>query len=109
MDRVFAGCERCSAVHPVLPSALGSPCPACARGALSPAELDPALLSSRLRPVWWPHWLVDARVEGRWEAEAGYDYEVQSAQEMYEGGRWSTHEVTETRCWSWPACGWCWP
>ncbi len=54
-------------------------------------------LDRTLRPVWWPLWLVDAHARGRWEAEAGFDYEVTSSVERYGAGGWNTEEVTETR------------
>lgn len=60
-------------------------------------ELDAAVLASRLRRVWWPRWLVDADAAGAWEAEVGFDYPVESSQEVLEGGSWTTRRVTETR------------
>ena len=61
------------------------------------AELDASLLASRLVPVWWPRWLVDVDAAGIWEIEAGFDYPVESSQEVYDGGSWTTRKVTETR------------
>jgi hypothetical protein len=58
-------------------------------------ELDPARLVPRA--VWWPRWLVDVDVRGHWQAEAGFDEEVQSTVEAYGSGGWSTRAVTETR------------
>lgn len=61
------------------------------------ADLDAERLAERLQPVWWPLWLVDADVDGSWEAEAGFDYTVRSTLEAYAGGTWTTREVPETR------------
>lgn len=60
-------------------------------------ELAPEVLASRLAPVWWPAWLVDVNAAGIWEAEAGFDYAVQSSQEVYGGSGWTTQQVTDTR------------
>lgn len=64
-----------------------------------PQDLKPEALDSRLEEVYVPTWLVDVEVEGLWEAEAGFDYEVVSHEERYDDrqGGWSTREVTETR------------
>jgi hypothetical protein len=60
-------------------------------------ELDPKRLAGRLVAVWWPSWLVDVDAAGIWEAEAGFDYPVESSQEVYGGSGWTTRKVTETR------------
>lgn len=60
-------------------------------------QLDPALLRQRLIPVFWPRWLVDAQVDGIWEAEAGFPIEVESSASTYEGGDWQTRTFTEIR------------
>ncbi len=57
---------------------------------------DLAKIPGRVRQIWWPRWLVDADIAGSWEAEAGFDYQVASTQEVYSGG-WTTRDVTETR------------
>lgn len=55
------------------------------------------MLLHRVVPVYWPMWLVDSEVAGSWEAEVGFDYEVQSSQESYDGGSWHSQDVIETR------------
>lgn len=124
-------CESCGAVHL---DVVGTGCPACGSGPLSPTtpkhpasperlvprsidtteaerkladaasevwfavdDLDPKRLASRLVRVWWPSWLVDVDAAGIWEAEAGFDYPVESSQEVYGPGGWTTRKVTETR------------
>jgi hypothetical protein len=62
-----------------------------------PADLQPKLLLARARRVWVPRWWVDARLEGAWSAEVGFDYEVQSTRESLRGGRWTTDTLMERR------------
>lgn len=60
-------------------------------------ELDAGVLAPRAVAVWWPVWLVDARCEGRFEAEVGFDYAVRSSEEVLEAGRWTSREVMRSR------------
>jgi hypothetical protein len=60
-------------------------------------DFTPENLASRARPLFWPMWLVDAQVEGSWQGEIGYDYQVKSAQESYSDSGWRSHEVVEDR------------
>ncbi len=63
-----------------------------------PTDLTLANLAKRIEKIYWPMWLVDAEVEGRWEAEIGTDYDVVSHQERFgDGAGWQTREVKETR------------
>lgn len=69
------------------------------------SDLRADRLAERAVEVHVPVWLVDATCEGAFEAEIGADYEVRSSDEVLEGGRWTTREVTRTRIrWS-PAVG----
>lgn len=63
----------------------------------APADLKVEILRQRLRPVYWPMWLVDAETEAQWEAEVGFDYQVVSHRERYDNRRWQTQEVREGR------------
>ncbi|MEW5871700.1 MAG: hypothetical protein AB1894_20695 [Chloroflexota bacterium] len=65
----------------------------------APDDLNPKMLSRRLRRVYLPMWLVDADVNATWQAEAGFDYQVVSHQDHFEqyGGGWKSREVTEGR------------
>ncbi len=63
----------------------------------APTDLTPANLAARLQPLFVPMWLVDAQVQAQWQAEVGYDYQVVSHKEAYQGGQWRTQEVRETR------------
>jgi len=64
---------------------------------IRPDDFEPQTLLKRAVPVFWPMWLVDGEVAGTWQAEMGYDYQVESAQESYAGGGWSSRKVLETR------------
>jgi len=59
--------------------------------------LAPAEVARRATKVWWPMWLVDARFEGRWQGQVGFDYEVQSSRGVFRGEQLTTEEVMETR------------
>ncbi|MEZ4235369.1 MAG: hypothetical protein R3F59_04260 [Myxococcota bacterium] len=60
-------------------------------------DLAQAASEARVTPLWWPHWLCDVDAVGIYQAELGFDEEVESSQEVYEGGRWSRRTVTEQR------------
>ncbi len=64
-----------------------------------PVDLNPERLRARFQPVFIPMWLVDTRVDARWEAEAGFDYQVVSHRDRYEedSGGWKSVEFEETR------------
>lgn len=64
---------------------------------LKPDDFNPETLLQRIRPVFWPMWLVDSVVVGHWQAELGFDYQVKSSQESFANGRWNTREQIETR------------
>lgn len=65
----------------------------------APADLTPQNLKSRLRRVYLPLWLVDAKVKATWQAEVGFNYEVVSHQDRFdENARgWTSRQVTEGR------------
>lgn len=60
-------------------------------------DLQAERLIQRATPVFLPHWLVDGKVSGSWQAQVGYDYQVQSSQERYAGSSWQIEKVVETR------------
>ena len=64
---------------------------------IKPEDFNPEALLRNTRPVFWPHWLVDTDVSGHWRMEAGFDYEVESAKEVYTGGRWESRKQIENR------------
>ncbi len=64
---------------------------------LAPDDFNPADLQQRLVPLYWPMWLVDGGLDGAWQAEVGFDYQVKSAQESYASGGWHSRDVLETR------------
>ncbi len=64
---------------------------------LRPDDFNEKTLQKRCVPVFIPLWLVDAHLCGSWEAELGYDYQVKSSQDSYQGSKWVSHEVVEDR------------
>ncbi|MCP4415157.1 MAG: hypothetical protein GY805_00950 [Chloroflexi bacterium] len=64
---------------------------------LAPSDLSEATLLNRLQPLYLPMWLVDAQVQGIWQAEMGFDYEIVSHQEQYRDKRWQSQRVKEGR------------
>ena len=64
---------------------------------LRPDDFTPDNLLQRLTPIFLPLWLVDCQMQGNWEAEAGFNYEVKSSKESYRDGTWVTTPVIETR------------
>lgn len=65
----------------------------------APSDLNPQSLSSRMKRVFLPQWLVDASVQATWQAEVGFNYEVVSHQDRYSdsAGGWRSQEVKEAR------------
>jgi hypothetical protein len=65
----------------------------------APPDLNPQNLQARLTPIFIPEWLVDAEIEARWYAEAGFNYQVVSHQESFSENRggWTTKELQENR------------
>ncbi|MBK8904020.1 MAG: hypothetical protein IPM53_22755 [Anaerolineaceae bacterium] len=64
---------------------------------LAPADLSENTLLGRLQPVYLPMWLVDAQVQGEWQAEMGFDYEIVSHREQFQNSDWQTERVKEKR------------
>jgi len=64
---------------------------------IKPEDFNPETLLNNTRPVFWPLWLVDSDVSGRWHMQAGFDYQVESAKEVYVGGRWESRNQIEKR------------
>jgi hypothetical protein len=54
-------------------------------------------LLKRTVPVFWPLWLVDCDVDGVWQMEAGFDYQVESGKETFANGQWHSVKQIETR------------
>lgn len=63
----------------------------------TPRDLTAERLQQRAVRVWLPMWLVDAQIEGQWQAEIGFDYQVVSHVERLEHNTWHTQQVEETR------------
>lgn len=64
---------------------------------IKPEEFTPETLLKNSRPVFWPLWLVDSDVSGHWQMEAGFDYQVESAKEVYTGSGWESRKQIENR------------
>ena len=60
-------------------------------------DFTPQSLFQRLRPAFFPMWLVDSDMTGEWQADAGFDYQVKSSQDSYRDGRWVSRDLVETR------------
>lgn len=60
-------------------------------------DFKAANLLARARHVFWPMWLLDARVRGTWQAEIGFNYQVKSTQEIFRNASWQSVEQVETR------------
>ena len=64
---------------------------------IKPENLSPESLLRNTRPVFWPLWLVDSDVQGHWQMEAGFDYQVESSKEFYDSGQWQSRKQIEGR------------
>lgn len=64
---------------------------------LRPGDAAHAALVNRLRFVYVPIWLMDSVVDATWQAEAGFDYQVESHREAFASGRWRSEKVERTR------------
>ncbi|NMC53670.1 MAG: hypothetical protein GYA48_08550 [Chloroflexi bacterium] len=64
---------------------------------LSAPDFSPQHLAQRALPLYFPLWLVDATAQGSWQAETGFDYQVQSTKEIFSDGEWHTQPIQETR------------
>jgi hypothetical protein len=64
---------------------------------IKPEDFNPQSLLNNTRAVFWPLWLVDSDVSGPWQMSAGFDYQVESAREVYTDGRWHSQAQIETR------------
>jgi hypothetical protein len=62
-----------------------------------PGDFTPEKLLERCVPVYLPMWMVDSTMTANWSAEIGFNYQVKTTQESYEGGRWITKEKVENR------------
>jgi len=64
---------------------------------LAPDDFNYNQLVQRAMPVFWSMWLVDSDVKGTWQAEVGFDYQVESSVEAFQAGQWNTQKKIETR------------
>ncbi|MCA9913902.1 MAG: hypothetical protein KC496_11160, partial [Anaerolineae bacterium] len=64
---------------------------------LPPRDLDARELTLRAQRVYLPRWLLDAKIQAKWRAEAGFQYEVESYKQQYRGGQWQSQKVLEKR------------
>lgn len=64
---------------------------------LAPPDLQATHLHGRMQAIYLPFWLVDADVQAQWQAEVGYNYQVVSHKEQFQGNQWRTQQVQETR------------
>ena len=64
---------------------------------IKPKDFQSINLMQRLTPVYWPMWLVDCDVDGHWQMEVGFDYQVESTKESYSKGQWESRKQIEDR------------
>ncbi len=64
---------------------------------IKPDDLKLDRLNGRTQPIYLPMWLVDADVQAQWQAETGYNYEIVSHREQYQGNEWRTQRIKETK------------
>lgn len=64
---------------------------------IKPTDFQSKNLMQRMTPVYWPMWLVDCDVNGHWQMEAGFDYQVESTKESFSGGQWQSKKQIENR------------
>ena len=64
---------------------------------IKPDDFTVENLIKRTKAVFWPVWLVDSDVKGRWQVEAGFDYQVESSKEYYQDGQWRSRAIVENR------------
>ncbi len=64
---------------------------------IKPNDLKLDRLNGRIQAIYLPMWLVDADVQARWQAETGYNYEIVSHREQYQGNQWHTQRIKETK------------
>jgi hypothetical protein len=64
---------------------------------IKPADFNPETLLKNTRPIFWPLWLVDSDINGGWQMEAGFDYQVESSKEVFAGGGWQSRVQIENR------------
>ncbi len=65
----------------------------------APEGLTEPGMRSRLMQLYLPVWLVDGQARAYWQADVGFNYQVVSHQEAYNGdlNRWQSREVKEPR------------
>jgi hypothetical protein len=64
---------------------------------IKPTDFQTKNLMERMAPIYWPMWLVDCDVDGHWQMEAGFDYQVESTKESFSGGQWQSKKQIENR------------
>ncbi len=64
---------------------------------IKPEDFNLAKLLRKTTPIFWPLWLVDSDIKGRWQMEAGFDYKVESSKEVYVSGQWRSIQKIEPR------------
>jgi hypothetical protein len=64
---------------------------------IKPPDFQSDNLMQRMTPIYWPMWLVDCDVDGHWQMETGFDYQVESTKEYFSGGEWRSSKQIEDR------------
>ena len=64
---------------------------------IKPVDFNPETLLKNTRPIFWPLRMVDSDINGHWQMEAGFDYQVESSNEVFADGRWQSRVQMENR------------
>ncbi len=64
---------------------------------IKPENFQTETLLNRTIPVFWPLWLVDCDIDGHWQMEAGFNYQVESSKDTYANGQWQSRKQIEGR------------
>jgi hypothetical protein len=64
---------------------------------IKPVDFNPETLLKNTRPIFWPLWLVDSDINGGWQMEAGFDYQVESSKEVFADGGWQSRKKMENQ------------
>ena len=64
---------------------------------IKPEDFTIDNLLKRTQKIYWPLWLVDSDVEGQWQMEAGFNYQVESSKEYFQDGQWQSRKIIEDR------------
>ncbi len=62
-----------------------------------PVSMNTEALLKNTQAMFWPYWAVGGDVNGSWQMDAGFDYQVESAKESYSVSGWQSEKKILTR------------